>query len=240
VIDVRKTGGTWKVTLNRPDKANALTIDMLEQLAELFAQAQQADDLRVLIVTGAGSRVFCAGADLGEARDASSITNNPIWELMSARLSNLPCLTIATLNGTLAGGGFALALACDLRLSVPHANFFYPVLKNGFLPQPSDVSRLTALIGPARTRLILLGGQKLDAASALAFGLIDRILPIEGFDAAIADLSRAALAADGHTLAAIKRLTETGLTEDMRADCFRAVYENDKSARARVRLGNSN
>jgi enoyl-CoA hydratase/carnithine racemase len=237
VIDVHKNGGTWTVTLNRPDKANALTIGMLEHLAEVFAQAQQDTDLRVLVVTGAGTRVFCAGADLGEARDASSITTNPVWEQMSSRLANLPCLTIAALNGTLVGGGFALALACDLRLAVPGANFFYPVLKNGFLPQPSDVARMTALIGPSRTRLILLAAQKLDAQTALAYGLIDRILLSEDFAATIADLSAAALTAEGHTLTAIKRLGEPGLTAEMQSDCFHAVYHDDKTARLRIRQG---
>lgn len=235
MIDLAKDGGRWTVTLNRPDKANALGVSMLERLDVIFAQAQADRSLRVLIVTGAGTRVFCAGADLGEARDASSITTNPIWESVSHRLSNLPCLTIAALNGTLAGGGFGVALACDLRLAVPHAKFFYPVLKNGFLPQPSDVKRMSALIGPARTRLILLAGQKLTADEALAIGLIDRIVDADNMGEMIAELSAASLCAKEEVLAAIKKLSQPDLTENGLRDCFSAVYQQDQAALSRIR-----
>lgn len=235
MITVDKKGGLWTVTLNRPDKANALTIEMLEQLDDIFADAQSDHDLRVLVITGAGDRVFCAGADLSEARDATSITTSPLWESFSTRLANLPCLTIAALNGTLAGGGFAIALACDLRVSFPTAKFFYPVLKNGFLPQPSDVKRLNRMMGPSRTKLILLAGQKIPAPEALAIGLIDRIVEPQDMAGEIATLSEAALGAKESVLAAIKRLGQPGLTAESLLDCFSAVYGEDKDALARVR-----
>jgi len=240
MIDLAKNGARWTVTLNRADKANALSIEMLERLDTIFAAAQQDESLKVLVVTAAGDRVFCAGADLAEARDKNSITTNPVWERMSARLADLPCLTITALNGTLAGGGFALALACDLRIAVPSANFFYPVLKNGFLPQPSDVKRMTTLIGPARTRLILLAGQKLSADQALSMGLIDRITPRETMAEQVDILSQSALSAPGHTLTAIKRLADPDLTAATRADCYAAVYDDDTAARARLREPQSN
>jgi len=235
MIDVLREAGRWTITLNRPDKANALTLEMLRTLDELFAEAAKARDLRVLVITGAGERVFCAGADLGEARDATGITTNPVWESVSNRLAALPCLTIAALNGTLAGGGFGVALASDLRIAVPEARFFYPVMKNGFLPQPSDVRRMTALIGPSRSRLILLAGQKLGAAEALSFGLIDQIVPRDDFPAQIDKLSEAALSAREPVLAAIKRLGQSHLRAEMRADCYAAVYEDDAAALARLR-----
>lgn len=235
MITLADDSPVWTVTLNRPDKANALTVGMLETLDQVFARAAADSDLKALIVTGAGERVFCAGADLGEARDATSITTNPIWEQMSSRLANLPCLTIAALNGTLAGGGFALALACDMRIATPKANFFYPVLKNGFLPQPSDVKRMTALIGPSRTKLILLAGQKLTAETALSIGLIDRIVEPTAFGETLDDLTLAAGAAPVHTLTAIKRLCAPDVPKTLREDCYRAVYDGDPEARARLR-----
>lgn len=162
--------GLWTVTIERPDKANSLTAAMLDRLAGI---AEGAGVARALILTGKG-RVFSAGADLDEAR--AGLALSPLWERLSGALAALPCLKIAALNGTLAGGAMGMALACDLRIAVPGARFFYPVMKLGFLPQPSDPARMAALIGPARTRLILMGGQKIDAAEALAFGLIDRIV----------------------------------------------------------------
>jgi len=235
MIALDRQGPRWTITLNRPDKANALSVAMLEQLDAFFAEAQAAQDLRLLVVTGTGERVFCAGADLGQAKDANEITTNPVWERVSHRLAALPCLTIAALNGTLAGGGFGLALACDLRLAVPGAKFFYPVLKNGFLPQKSDVIRMRALIGPARTKMILLAAQKITADEALVWGLIDRIAPHGDFETTIAALSEAALAANPAPLVAIKRLIDGDLTDAELADCHAAVYTRDPGAIARLR-----
>ena len=173
MITLDRQEGLWKITLNRPEKANALTAAMLQELAEIAEAAQQA---RALIITGAGG-VFSAGGDLDEMTDG--LATSALWERLSTAIAAVPGLSIAALNGTLAGGAMGMALACDIRLAVPQAKFFYPVMKRGFLPQPSDPLRMSALIGPARTKLILMGGQKLTAQEALQFGLIERVLEPE-------------------------------------------------------------
>nr|WP_217350424.1 enoyl-CoA hydratase/isomerase family protein [Ruegeria sp. HKCCD7255] len=165
-----KEDGLWIVTLNNSDKANALTGAMLSDLLQI---AQDATEARALILTGKG-RVFSAGADLDEAR--AGLATSDLWEKLSGAIAALPCLTVAALNGTLAGGANGMVLACDLRIAVPEAKVFYPVMKLGFLPQPSDPKRMAALIGPARTKLILMAGQKITAAEAYEFGLIDRVV----------------------------------------------------------------
>ena len=169
MIDIEKSQGLWTLRINRPDKANALTAPMLEEIYEIVQDAQNA---RALIITGSG-KVFSAGADLEAAK--AGLATSDVWERVSASIAKLPCLTIAALNGTLAGGAFGMVLACDLRLAVPTAKFFYPVMALGYLPQPSDPERMSALIGPARTKMILMAGQKLTAQEALTYGLIDRI-----------------------------------------------------------------
>lgn len=169
MIEVKQDGAMLTVTLNRPDKANALTPEMLSDLVEIYRNA----DAKVIILTGAGG-VFSAGADLDAAR--AGLATSPLWEQLSGAISAHAGLTIAALNGTLAGGAFGMALACDLRIAVPNAKFFYPVMKLGFLPQPSDPARLCDLIGPARAKMILMAGQKVLADEALQWGLIDRIV----------------------------------------------------------------
>lgn len=170
MIDAALADGILTVTLNRPDKANSLTETMLRDLCDVM---EGSGDARAMILTGTG-RVFSAGADLDAAR--AGLATSDLWERLSGAIAALPGLTVAALNGTLAGGAMGMALACDLRIAVPSARFFYPVMKLGFLPQPSDPARMSALIGPARTKLILMGGQKIDADEALRFGLIDRIV----------------------------------------------------------------
>jgi enoyl-CoA hydratase/carnithine racemase len=202
MIGLAIEGGLWTITLNRPDKANSLTKAMLEELVSLTARAG-AEGAQALVLTGEG-RVFSAGADLEAAR--AGLATSPLWEHLSGQIAALPCLTIAALNGTLAGGAMGMALACDLRLAVPGAKLFYPVMKLGFLPQPSDVPRLVALVGPARASMILMAGAKIDAAEAQSWGLLDRIAESEAMLPQARDLAADALAASPSHIAAIKTM----------------------------------
>ena len=198
MIELEKNAGIWTVTINRPDKANSLTGEMLEELTKITQDAKAA---RALVITARG-KVFSAGADLIEAREG--LATSPIWEELSGAIASLPCLTIAALNGTLAGGAMGMALACDLRLAVENAKFFYPVMKLGFLPQPSDPTRMRALIGPARTKLVLMGGQKLTAHDALEFGLVDRLCSPETLLSEVYEIAGDSVAADEELAAQIK------------------------------------
>ena len=205
MIDLCKDdSGLWVVTINRPDKANSLTKAMLEELADIASDAKEA---RALVLTGAG-KVFSAGADLDEAR--AGLATDGVWERLSGAIADLPCMTIAALNGTLAGGAMGMALACDMRISVPSAKFFYPVMKLGFLPQPSDPARMAKLIGPARTKLVLMGGQKITADEALSFGLIDRIVDPEALLPMARDIAAHILDADPKLVAQIKTMCAGG------------------------------
>ena len=172
MIELDQREDIWTLTINRPDKANSLTSEMLADLIQVVKMADKAD-LRALILTGGGDKVFSAGADLEEAK--AGLALSPLWEELSRAIVRLPCLTIAALNGTLAGGAFGMVLACDVRLAPAHAKFFYPVAKLGFLPQPSDPRRLATLVGPARAKMILAAGQKITADEALIWGLVDRL-----------------------------------------------------------------
>ena len=199
-VRLEKDDGLWTVTLDRADKANALTREMLEALVDIAESAQAA---RVLVLTGAG-KVFSAGADLEAAR--AGLATSPLWEALSGAIAGLPGLTIAALNGTLAGGATGMALACDIRICVPEARFFYPVMKLGFLPQPSDPARMAALIGPGRTKLMLMGGQKIPASEALAFGLVDRIVAREDLLRVAREIGADTLNARSDIAAGIKKM----------------------------------
>lgn len=172
MITTDHQNGISTITINRPDKANALTPEMLHDLiASVDISCSKGS--HALVLTGAG-KVFSAGADLVAAQ--AGLATSPLWGQLSAAISDAKILTIAALNGTLAGGAFGMALACDIRLCVPSARFFYPVMKLGYLPQPADPPRLRALIGPSRSAMILMAGQKIDASEALGWGLVDRIV----------------------------------------------------------------
>jgi len=200
MIKLEKDGGLWIATINRPDKANSLTAEMLEDLADIAEAAREA---RVLILTGAG-KVFSAGMDLEAAR--TDLPTSPVWERLSGAIMAMPGLSIAALNGTVAGGAMGMVLACDIRLAVPSAKAFYPVMKLGFLPQPSDPKRLAKLVGPARAKLILMGGHKTSPSEALDWGLFDQQVEPEALMHTARDLAADTLAATPEHAAAIKAL----------------------------------
>lgn len=200
MIRVHTAADCCTITLARPEKANALTETMLESLASAVLGASA----KVLILTGEG-KVFSAGADLDGMKAGLGLS--PAWEAASAAIAAFPGLSIAALNGTLAGGAMGVALACDLRIAVPSATFFYPVMRLGYRPQPSDPGRLAALVGPSRAKMILLAGQRIDAETALSWGLIDRICPPDTLNDTAMSLAEQALAADPGHVAVLKRMT---------------------------------
>ncbi|WP_371229399.1 enoyl-CoA hydratase/isomerase family protein [Roseovarius sp. 2305UL8-3] len=200
MIELEKDGGLWIATINRPDKANSLTGPMLEELADI---AEAAHEARVLILTGAG-KVFSAGMDLEAAK--TDLPTSPVWERLSGAIMAMPGLSIAALNGTVAGGAMGMVLACDIRLAVPSAKAFYPVMKLGFLPQPSDPARLANLVGHARAKLILMGGHKTTPTEALSWGLFDQQVEPEALMQSARDLAADTLGATPEHAQAIKAL----------------------------------
>ncbi|MCT4559181.1 MAG: enoyl-CoA hydratase/isomerase family protein [Pelagimonas sp.] len=204
MISLTKDDGVWIATIDRQDKANSLTPDMLEHLGDIALDAQGA--ARVLIFTGAG-KVFSAGADLEAAK--AGLATSPLWERLSGAIANFKGLSICAMNGTAAGGAMGMVLACDLRIARPGAKTFYPVMKLGYLPQPSDPARLAKLIGPARAKMILMAGQKVPVEEAMTWGLVDHITDGDVIEAA-RELSEAVLAATPEHASAIKRMIETG------------------------------
>ena len=201
MIDITTEGRLRIITIMRPGKANSLTLEMLIALGDAVMEAADDPEINALVLTGAG-KVFSAGADLEAAK--AGLALHPAWERLSDAVADCPALTIAALNGTAAGGALGMVFACDLRVAVPGAKVFYPVMKLGFLPQPSDPERLAALVGPARAKLILMAGQKIEMPEALAMGLIDRVTeaPLDEARSLAAD----ALAADRTHVVAIKEL----------------------------------
>lgn len=201
MIHKNQSDGLVTLTVYRPDKANALTAKMLASLADYVEEASCDASVNAIVLTGAG-KVFSSGADLAEV--SAGLSTNPVWERLSGAIANCPILTITALNGTVAGGALGMVLAADLRIAAPTAKVFYPVMKLGFLPQPSDPVRLAQLVGPAKAKMILLAGEVFTADEALQIGLFDR-LEASPLEMAI-ELAKDALAADRHHVAAIKSL----------------------------------
>ena len=190
------------VTLNRPEALNALSAAVLRELDQAF-DAVAAGDARALIVTGAGAKAFCAGADIKEltGRSLSEQRRDAAFgQAVLARLDELPMPSVAAINGYAFGGGLELALACTFRLALPTAKMALPEIKLGLIPGYGGTQRLPRVVGEARALELILSGRTLDAQEALRIGLVHRVVEGDAVAAAI-DYARAF---SGYGLPALK------------------------------------
>lgn len=163
-------------TLDRPEKSNAYHNGMIRQFTEQYATVVNDPSIRVGVLTGAGERVFCAGADISSLSDRSYVDG---LNLESRQLfdnwANAPWPTIAAIQGPAIAGGLELALACDFRICSPCSWFSLPEVDLGLIPAAGGIRRLTKLVNETRAKAMILFGQKVDSATALDWGLVSQI-----------------------------------------------------------------
>lgn len=178
------------VTLNRPDRLNALTLEMADELYDALHRQDQDDATRVIVITGAG-RGFCAGADLGgQASDQNRASNAPtLAERMHQALVDIEKPLIAAINGVAVGGGCTLTLLCDIRLAAESARFQLPFTKLGISAELGSTHLLPKLIGPGKAMELVLTSKMIDAAEALDIGLINQRVPDAALQQTAADMA---------------------------------------------------
>jgi enoyl-CoA hydratase len=179
-ISEERRGSFAVIRLNRPDKFNALSREMVLALSDLFKTIESEPNLRAVIITGAGDRAFCAGTDIAELTDLDEERARELSERgqsLCNRIESCGVPVIAAINGIAAGGGFELALACHIRIAAPHAQLSLPETKLGVIPAYGGTQRLAREIGNGRALEMLLTGRTLEAEAALQFGLINHLAP---------------------------------------------------------------
>lgn len=177
-VELKKNGKTAVLTINRPEALNALNSQVLSDLKAALDELKKEADLRCLIITGAGPKSFVAGADIGEMStmdpkkgEAFGIAGNKVM----SQVASFPCPVIAAVNGYALGGGFELALACDLRLASEKARFAFPETGLGITPGFGGTQRLARLVGPALASELIFTGRTVKADEALAKGMVSQV-----------------------------------------------------------------
>ncbi|GAC1576549.1 MAG: enoyl-CoA hydratase-related protein [Candidatus Elarobacter sp.] len=213
-ITVERAGAIATVTLNRPSVLNALNLQMLDELATSFAELDRDDDLRAVILTGAGAKAFAAGADIGElnalpdARAGEAQARKGQAFTMSLERMRVP--VIAAVNGFALGGGCELAMACDIRIASENAKFGQPEVNLGILPGYGGTQRTTRLLGEGMAMYLCLTGEMLDAQEALRAGLVQRVVPLDGLLAEAGRIAGLIAAKAPLAIAATKRAVVQG------------------------------
>jgi 2-(1,2-epoxy-1,2-dihydrophenyl)acetyl-CoA isomerase len=245
MLDVGHADGVCTLRLNRPNRLNALTSSLMRALHQALLECARDPGVKAVVLTGAG-RGFCSGFDLAGGGESDPLTEkwsgDPIWwepEQVAARMmedAQIPILlhrmakpTIASIRGPAAGSGLVLAAACDLRIVSDTAVFKTAFASAGRCGDPGGSYFLTKLIGPARARELFLLDDKIDAAAALAMGLVSRVVPDEELEDRTQALALRFARGPGLAYAGIKRNLNAAETETLEATM---AIEGPANARA--------
>jgi len=233
MISVERRDEIAIVSLNRPEKLNAISRAMLRQLTEIFRTFAEEKSLRAIILTGTGDKAFSAGTDLAELIDVPAEQAREVadgGQQLCDEVENCPVPVIAAINGIAAGAGCELALASHLRIASSRASFSLPEIKLGIIPGYGGTQRLAREVGHSRALEIMLTTRTVHSEEALQIGLINRIAPAEGLLQEAVQLAHeiSALAplAINACLQAVTKGTQLPLDEGLalEADLFASLF----------------
>jgi enoyl-CoA hydratase len=173
------------VTINRPEKRNALNIKTREEGAQVLEELSSDDAVGVVVITGAGDKAFIAGADIAEFAGRTALTQRAVMmgRSLFTALDTFPKPIIAMINGYCLGGGCELAMACDIRIAGDNASFGQPEINLGIIPGGGGTQRLTRLVGEGKAMELILTGDIIDAQTAFSIGLVNSVVPAADLEA---------------------------------------------------------
>ncbi len=232
-------GRVVRLTIDNAAKLNSLNFALMEEIIATMAAVAADPDLRLAILTGAGGRAFVGGADIAEIASLDHATARRFITRVHhccAAFRHLPVPVIARIDGYALGAGLELAAACDLRVASENSTFGMPEVAIG-IPSVVEAALLPRLVGTGRARRLVLTGETIDAAVALAWGLVDIVAPTEALDTAVEQLARPILAAGPHAIRLQKSLildweelpVEMGIARGI--DAFVSAFDTDEPAR---------
>jgi enoyl-CoA hydratase/carnithine racemase len=206
--------GVARLTLNRPEALNAINMAMRDEIWTYLHAVAADPDVRVLLIRGLGDRAFSAGADITEFGTAPSYIaarrarhERDLWAL----LDRLPAVTVAALHGFCFGAGVELPVYCDLRIATPDTQLALPEVSLGYIPSAGGTQMMPRIVPPGVGLGMVLSGDPIDAAQALEWGLVQRIVAADQLDEAALDLARRIAARGGDGLSAVKLSLRAGL-----------------------------
>lgn len=234
-IDVAREGAIATVTVNRPDRLNALDVAALRDLLATFRDLGRDRSVRAVIFTGAGDRAFIAGADIKAMAEFTSAEAHQFGRLghgVASAIENLPQPVICAVNGFALGGGCELALAADIRIASENAVFAQPEVKLGIPPGWGGSQRLPRVVSPGYAAQMILTGDRIDAHEALRVGLVNAVWPQADLMGKARELAASIASNSPHAVRAAKRLMHpghrsnpiSGLSEEAKA--FSIAFEH--------------
>ncbi|MBI1730206.1 enoyl-CoA hydratase/isomerase family protein [Candidatus Acetothermia bacterium] len=217
-LEVDKQGIAW-ITLNRPHRLNAINSEMREELPIVFADAAKNDAVRVVVIKGAGDKAFSAGADITEFAGGKPYQFAELGEFFNAP-AQFPKPVIAAIDGFALGGGLELALACDFRIASKRSELGQPEIKLGLIPGGGGTQRLVRLIGPSRTKELVMIGDRISAEQAEQWGLINKVVDNNKFDGEVRSFAEKLASGPPIAIRFTKKVVDWGGQAPMEAALF--------------------
>jgi enoyl-CoA hydratase len=217
LVDIERRGAVAVLTLNRPEALNAISPEMLDQLEERLGQIEADRDVGAVVLTGAGEKAFCAGADVAHMRTADALEARAFAERgheVARRIEGLPAPVVAAVNGYALGGGCEIALACDVRIAAEGARFGQPEVALGIVPGWGGTQRLARTTSVGFAKEMILTGRPVTAEVALRAGLVTHVVPADGLLDAALELAGAIASKPAWAVDAAKRLCNLALAGD--------------------------
>lgn len=219
----RQEGAVGWITFNQPAKHNAVSLDMWQGLHDAVGAFAADDEVRVIVLQGAGGQAFVSGADISEFEQkrssAGTISSyDAVARRATAVLQDAGKPTLAMIQGYCMGAGVAIALACDLRLAAEGSTFAVPAAKLGLGYEFEGVRKLVEVVGPSFAREIFYTARQFTAQEALAMGLVNRVLPADGLEAYVRDYAQRIAGNAPLTVASIKTLVAQALKDESQRD----------------------
>lgn len=226
---LRKDGGIGWITVNRPEKLNALNIATIEELQAAFGEFERDPEVRVIILTGTGEKAFVAGADIGEFSHLDVETGTYFakrGQAMTRSIEYCRKPVIAAVNGYALGGGTEIAMACHIRLASDNAKLGQPEVKLGIIPGYGGTQRLPRLVGKGKAMELILSGRMIEAKEAYEVGLVNKVVPLASLiteaEALAREIIKNAPLAVSYAIEAINRGLDKTLDEglELEAEIF--------------------
>ncbi len=228
--------GIFTITINRPDKMNALNKDVINELGAAIDEVYANEAIKTVIITGAGEKAFVAGADISEFsalnKEGGSALAKKGADVVFNKIENCPKPIVAAINGFALGGGCELAMSCHFRLASENAKFGQPEVNLGLIPGYGGTQRLTQLIGKGKAMELMMTGDMIDANEAKSLGLVNHVVALDGLLAKTKEILQKiqlkAPLAVGHVIALVNsatKCTPTGFDEEI--ERFGACFESE-------------
>ncbi len=212
------TDGVALITLNRPKALNAINRMMIQELTQVLNQAEEDQNVRILILTGAEEKAFAAGADITELQHLSpleALHSSQAFQAAFNQIERLKKPIIAAVNGFCLGAGCELALACDMIYASDRARFGQPEINLGFIPGGGGTQRLTRLIGRPRAKELIYTGEMIDAQEAYRIGLVSKIFPAAELIPAVKKLAQQVTSKGAVAIELAKKVIDEGYEADL-------------------------